>query len=145
MELLVKRKSESKEWTKGELFIDRVFECYTLEDQRQDQKVMHETRIPSGRYEIKLRTEGGHHERYKRKFPTEHKGMFWLQDVPGFKWILIHIGNDDDDTSGCILVGRGFKGDKLYDSTIAYKALYQKVIKAFERKEKVFITITDIN
>lgn len=144
MELLLQRKSESNEWTQGELSIDGVFECYTLEDQSQVKKVMSETRIPAGRYEIKLRTEGGHHARYKTKFPELHKGMFWLQDVPGFQWILIHIGNVDDDSAGCVLVGRTFKNGKIYSSTIAYKALYRKVIKAFDRNEKVFITIKDI-
>lgn len=147
MELLLQRTTESKEWTQGKLYIDGVYECHTLEDQHQKKKVMHETRIPAGRYEIKLRTEGGHDERYAQKFPTIHKGMLWLQDVPNFTWILIHIGNVDDDSSGCVLVGRTANPitGKIFESTIAYKALYRKVIKAFDKNEKVFITIKDIN
>lgn len=120
----------SPEWTWGKLYVDNTYECYTLEDQAQVKKVMHETRIPSGTYKIKLREFGGHHDKYKVKFPDFHKGMLWLQDVPGFHDILIHIGNTDDDSSGCILVGAGYSNGKLTESTKAYIALYKKVVKA---------------
>lgn len=145
MELLLQRKTESSEWTQGVLSIDGAFECYTLEDQYQKKKVMHETRIPAGRYQIILLTSGDHHTKYSAKFPAFHKGMLWLQSVDGFQGILIHIGNTDDDSSGCVLVGRSFANGKLVSSTLAYEALYKKVIKAFDNHQKVFITIKDIN
>jgi hypothetical protein len=146
MELLLQRQTESSEWTQGVLsIIGDSSKIFTLEDQSQAKKVMHETRIPSGRYEIELRTFGGHHEKYKIKFPDIHVGMLWLQNVPGFHDILIHIGNTDDDSSGCILVGSTFVAGKLTLSTTAYITLYKKVIAAFNKKEKVFITVKDIN
>lgn len=145
MELLLKRQTESKEWTQGKLSLDGVPECFTLEDQSQVKKVMNETRIPAGRYQILLRTFGGHHEQYAIKFPLFHKGMLWLQNVPGFHDILIHIGNTDDDSSGCIVVGKGYQDGKLSFSTVAYISLYKKVIQALNNKELVFITIKDIN
>jgi hypothetical protein len=141
MEIKVVREKESDEWTSGKLYLNGKFECFTLEDQKQKVKVMHETRIPAGRYEILLRKFGGHHDHYSVRFPQLHKGMLWLQDVPGFRDILIHIGNTDDDSSGCLLVGKTFTDGKLGTSTIAYKELYAKVIPAFEKGEKVFITI----
>lgn len=141
MQIILKRETESDEWTQGKLYVEGEFVCWTLEDQAQEKKVMHETRIPTGTFEIKLRTFGGHHDRYSVKFPTFHKGMLWLQDVPGFTAILIHIGNDDDDSSGCILVGSNFKDGRLISSTVAYEKLYKKVIKAFDAGKKVFITI----
>ena len=55
MKLNVVRHQFGEEATNGLLFIDGVFECYTLEDQYQEVKVMHETCIPEGTYEIKLR------------------------------------------------------------------------------------------
>ena len=144
MELLLQRKKESSEWTLGELFIEDTMECFTLEDQSQEKKVMHETRIPAGRYQVLLRTEGGHHERYSKKFPEIHKGMLHLQNVPRFTWILIHIGNDDDDSSGCILVGEDHNGNGfLLRSTAAYLALYKKVVESAENKE-LWITVKDI-
>ena len=47
--------------TNGILFIDGVFECYTLEDEVRDVKVHSETAIPEGTYDIKFRKEGGFH------------------------------------------------------------------------------------
>lgn len=142
MQLTLDRYYKTNDFTVGRLSIDGVFECYTLEDEHREVKVMHETRIPSGRYEIKLRTFGGHHERYK-KFPY-HKGMLWLQDVPKFKDILIHIGNTEKHTSGCILVGKSIDLNKgfLSSSTIAYESMYKKVLKGLEQG-KVFITVKD--
>ena len=109
MELDVMRWSSGSESTLGGFFIrepDRHFLCFTLEDEYHAIKVFGETRIPAGRYRIVLRTVGGNHERYLAKYgPEWHKGMLWLQDVPNFKWILVHAGNTDDDTAGCLLVG----------------------------------------
>jgi hypothetical protein len=143
MKLTLKRNQGKSEWTTGRLFVNDVFECFTIEDQAQDVKVMHETRIPAGTYDISLRTFGGHHERYKVKFKEIHMGMLWLRNVPGFQSILIHIGNSDDDSSGCILVCTMIDEEKGvgYKSTEAYLKLYRKVVDAFAKGEKIQITI----
>jgi hypothetical protein len=124
---------------------ERHFLAYTLEDEFRTNKVFGETRIPAGTYEIKFRTEGGHHKRYGDKFPSIHKGMLWLQDVPNFKWILIHIGNDDDDTAGCLLVGDDPEPlkNQLQVSTRAYKRVYSHVSEVLSRGEKVEIEYID--
>ena len=79
---------------------------------------------------------------------TEKYGILELMDVPKFKYILIHIGNDEDDTAGCILPGnkasnnsqkRGF----IYDSTEAYIKLASAVFTAFDKGDRCFITIYD--
>jgi len=145
MELKVLRYSDNGESTLGLLFIDGVFECYTLEDEARTYKVFNETRIPEGTYEIKLRTEGEHHAKYMRKFGDLHKGMLWLQDVPDFQWVLIHIGNDDDDTAGCLLVGSKSNNNQygvgyIEGSTDAYTKMYEKVSKALINEEEVNIT-----
>lgn len=148
MELVLKRKESNKNETLGELYIDGEFECFILEDEFREVKVKHETRIPQGKYEITLRTYGGHYERYTTKFRKWHKGMLQLMNVPNFTDILIHIGNKDSDSSGCLLTGKQVNKDNddkitLLYSTIAYKQMYEKVIKAFDRKEQVYITIKD--
>jgi len=85
-------------------------------------------------------------QKYSKKFPTLHEGMLWLQDVPNFSTIYIHIGNTDDDSSGCILVGKSYNKEemKLSASTVAYLQLYPKVVEALKHEE-VFIEIDDLD
>ena len=93
MKLRVLRFSSQEDSTSGLLFLEDEFGlnflCYTLEDERRALKVKVETRVPQWTYEIKLRTEGGFHERYKKRFGTLHKGMLHVINVPNFEYILI--------------------------------------------------------
>lgn len=144
MKLEVKRYNSQADFTQGLLFIDGKFECHTIEDEQRTVKVWGETAIPNGVYEIKLRTEGTFHAKYSNKFPLFHKGMLHVTNVPNFEYILIHIGNDDDDTAGCLLVGRGANHDSIIESTIAYEAMYKKVLAAFEKGESVTIEYSNL-
>ena len=151
MKLDVIRTQFGKDATNGMVFIDGVFECFTLEDEVRDVKVHSETAIPLGEYEIKLRTEGGFHSKYTARYGAMHKGMLWLQDVPNFKWILIHTGNQDSHTAGCLLIGETQQDlDKGKDGFIggsgdAYKKMYPKVADALLAGEKVTIKYSNIN
>ena len=151
MKLDVVRTQFGKDATNGMLFIDGVFECFTLEDEVRDVKVHSETAIPLGEYEIKLRTEGGFHSKYTARYGAMHKGMLWLQDVPNFKWILIHTGNTDSHTAGCLLLGETQQDlDKGKDGFVggsgdAYKKMYPKVANALLSGEKVTIKYSNIN
>ena len=151
MKLTVVRTQFGTDATNGLLFIDGIFECYTLEDQYQAVKVMHETCIPEGTYDINFRTVGGFHEKYKKRYGNDHYGMLHLQDVPNFTYILIHAGNTDEHTSGCLIVGEtqqdldisedGFIGH----SGKAYLKLYNKVAKQLLQGKDVSIEYTTIN
>ena len=126
----------------------REFLAYTLEDEFREEKVSAETRIPEGTYDIKLRTTGGFHSRYANKFGDWHKGMLHVQDVPGFEYILIHTGNTDEHTMGCLLVAdtsqqnitkEGFIGA----STSAYKRIYPSLAQWLVDGNKLNITYID--
>tara|TARA_R100001510_G_C7644878_1_gene202284 strand:- start:1146 stop:1595 length:450 start_codon:yes stop_codon:yes gene_type:complete len=142
MELRVIRYCSREDFTLGMLMEDRTFLCYTLEDEHREEKVLHETRVPAGRYRITLRTVGGFHKRYTQKYGDMHKGMLWVRDVPGFEYILIHTGNTDEHTSGCLLTGITSDSEKGFigRSGDAYKNIYPKIAKALEDGEDVFIT-----
>jgi hypothetical protein len=152
MKLEVLRISSQEDSTNGILFDvteGRKFLCYTLEDEYRETKVMSETRIPAGTYKITLRTVGGFHGRYEAKYGEMHKGMLWVRDVPGFEYILIHTGNTDEHTAGCLLVGDSqqnniIKADGFIgSSTAAYKRIYPPIAAALEAGEEVTITYTD--
>lgn len=147
MDIDLIRYRDENDYTQGLFFINGFFECHTLEDEFRSKKVHSETRVWSGRYKLALRKEGGFHNRYLKKFGEDfHKGMLWVKDVPDFEYILIHIGNDDEDTSGCILVGTTVSSDDsgfMKGSLIAYKKIYPQIAKAIESGEDVFINIYD--
>jgi hypothetical protein len=144
MEIYLQRLYNRADFSIGALFYDNTMKAFVLEDERRIVKVKEETRISAGRYKILLRDAGGMNVRYKKKFDF-HKGMLHLQNVPNFQFIYIHIGNDDDDTAGCLLVGKSHEIDKNFiaQSTPIYKALYLRILKALEAGEEVFINITD--
>jgi len=151
MDLTLQRIDKGTESSIGHISINEGvmswLECFTCEDEPRVQKLAGKTRIPAGRYEIKLRTEGGKHAHYTDLFPW-HEGMLWLQDVPDFEWIYIHIGNTHKHTLGCILTGTVPNhnyvngGGTVSHSVTAYKRLYLKVIDAL-RNGPVFITVKD--
>lgn len=128
MMIRVERYKSTDDATLSRVYIDGRFECFGLEDEYRAEKVPGETRIPAGTYDVTLRREGGFHQRYSQKFGVHHHGMLWVRNVPGFEYVLIHIGNTDDDTAGCLLVGQEAdeKAMRVLNSTVAYKALYSK-------------------
>lgn len=144
MNLKVIRYNSQSDFTQGLLTIDGKFQCYTLEDEQRVVKVWGETCIPVGRYKVQLRKEGKFHDQYKNKFALFHKGMLHVTNVPGFEYILIHIGNTDDNTAGCLLVGRSTSENSIAESTIAYEAMYKKVISTFDRGEEVWIEYVNL-
>ena len=95
---------------------------------------------------IILAIDGKFYEKYTRDFG--HDFALHIANVPGFEWILFHIGNTTKDTRGCLLVNRNIgvgASPRDYvgsDSTSVYKLLYALVKAAFERGEEVWVDVT---
>lgn len=145
MQLTLQRVITNDQSTIGTLDIDGLFCAFTCEDTKQQGKVPGKTRIPAGTYKIRLRKSSPMASKYAKRIPG-HKGMLWLQDVPGFQYVYIHIGNTPEDTEGCILVGMGAdlkSGGKVLQSYAAYTKIYQIVLAAIERGEVVTIEVLD--
>lgn len=131
MKITVDRFHSDDEATLSKVLIDDEFFCFGLEDEYRETKIAEETRIPSGEYKMGLRKKGGMHGRYAARYDF-HKGMLHVLDVPDFEWIYIHVGNTDEHTAGCLLVGMGAHTDgelRVSNSVNAYTALYKKVVE----------------
>lgn len=87
-------------YTLGKMYLDNVFFCHSCEDEdrfledHQQEKVYGKSAIPRGKYRVVTSFSN----RFQRVLPE-------VFDVPGFKGIRIHGGNDASDSHGCILVG----------------------------------------
>lgn len=136
MELRLERKQYKPGSTIGRLYVDGVFECFTLEDGIRTHKVYGETAIPAGRYAVVI----NYSPRFKTRLPL-------LRDVPRFEGVRIHPGNTPANTLGCILVGRNWKqgAEAVTASRIAFTPLQQKIEVALERGEPVLLHILQEN
>ena len=106
-------------------------QIFTLEDTYREEKLKGETRIPAGEYELALRTEGGMHPKYQKRYGSMHKGMIHLLNVPNYNWIYIHTGNQKDHTDGCILTGtKAWGRHQISGSRTAYKLIYPVIADA---------------
>lgn len=119
MKLTLKREPSTTKSTPGKLYVDGVFECYTLEDVVRDAKIYGETAIPAGTYKVIINMSN----RFKRLLPL-------LLNVPNYEGIRIHPGNTDKDTDGCILPGVTRSVDFVGNSRVAFDALFAKMQKA---------------
>ena len=132
------------------IFKQKKFLEYTLEDEYRSEKVFGETIIPNGTFKVGLRKVGGYHAKYSKRFPHIHVGMLHVLDVPGFEYILIHCGNTDEHTAGCLLVGDSQENNQITTdgfigkSTQAYKRIYPRVAEAIDCGEDVIITYKTI-
>lgn len=155
MELTVKRFADNGDTTLGILYIDGIFQCFTVEDEERITKKKGETRVPEGRYDVKLRSVGGFHKRYSSKYGSKHVGMLCIHNKSGwklenkgmsFQYILIHTGNTDDHTAGCLLLNDAVSGSTFTGSSSvnAYKRVYPKIARAVKAGEGVTIEYVDI-
>ncbi len=152
MKLELYRFSTQNESTLGILYLvndgtnQKDFLCFTLEDEKRAVKVYGETRIPQGTYKIEYRKEGGYHNKYTKRFPRIHRGMLEVRDVPNFTHILLHCGNTDNDTDGCLLVGNVIsqnitKDGFLGQSTDCYKRIYPILTDILDKQKQQSIKI----
>lgn len=134
MRLELNRIAKKLLYTIGKLFVDGKYFCDTLEDRCRDldreEKVMNETAIPAGVYEVIVNVSA----KFKRKLPL-------LLDVPHFTGIRIHRGNTDKDTSGCILVGENKQLGRVINSTPYELRLTEMLERAMLSGEKITIEV----
>ncbi len=106
--------------TLGSLYLNGVWQCWTLEDVLRDVKIPGETAIPAGTYHVILVPS-----------PKRHGLLVpLLRDVPNFTAIEIHPGNTPADTLGCLLVGQTRGRGVVGGSVAAFTPLMDKLTAA---------------
>lgn len=153
MELVVDRKWKKQSYTISNLTIDGKWFCNVLEDtdRNLDDSMSIEkikelkkpsiTAIPRGTYEItldivspKFSTKDFYKQVCNGKVPR-------LLNVKGFKGILIHAGNTDKHSAGCLLVGINKVKGQVLDSKETFKKLYKLLKDKHDKGEKITIKI----
>ena len=141
MNLTLKRLNLTPNYTEGELYVNDVYFCKTLEDTNRDlnkngqfdnneKKVYGETCIPYGKYKVIL----SYSPKFKRELPE-------ILEVPDFQGIRIHRGNKISDTLGCVLCGEKVKNGYLSNSTPYEIKLVELFKQAKSRNEESFLEI----
>lgn len=142
MKILVKRIAKRPTYTIGKMYLDGKYFCDTLEDTDRNisqstpldtikkVKLPNNTAIPTGTYKVIVNVS----PKFKRLLPR-------LLNVPGFDGVLIHRGNTDKDTSGCILIGENKVVGRVINSTGYETKLVSILNKAQDNKEGITIEI----
>src|SRR5208283_3231122 len=107
MKFLVQRHPSDGTATMGELFIDGVHSCVTLEPS---------TPIPAGTYDLDITWS----PRFVRLMPE-------VASVPGYSGVRIHWGNRAEDTEGCTLVGEYSGRDFIGHSVDEFNLLFRTI------------------
>lgn len=84
-----------------------LMQCFTLQEDTPGLERGKDLRIPEGTYKLK-RHKGSRFEKTLREITgRENESMICVYNdlVPFDRYILIHWGNTDKDTQGCILLG----------------------------------------
>lgn len=132
--LILKRLLHDDHATQGELWLNGERICYTLENRPPLEPGIKEpgrSRIPAGTWPLSLRYEGGFHQKYTARWPW-HEAMVEIK-LPGWQYVLFHIGNYHTDTAGCVLVGSSLgrhetKGLAVWASSDAYARVYPALL-----------------
>lgn len=152
MELVLNRILKTNDYTIGEFSVDGKYLCDTIEDAvrplpescpntpkgiacKCKEKVYGKTAVPAGTYKVKL----GYSNRFRRILPQ-------VLDVPHFLGILIHTGNSNKDTEGCIIVGTwdGKTENWVSNSRVAFDKLMPLLRDATDNKEEITLTINNL-
>ena len=134
MEIELWRKYRLNNYTIGKVYVNGIFFSDSMEDRDRlyfgEPKVYSKTAIPVGRYRILMQWS-----------PKNQRVMPFLQNVPQFTGIMIHAGNTEKDTAGCLLFGLNkVKGKVLYSKYYS-DTIRDMIMDAEDRREEIWITI----
>ena len=129
MELTLKRILITDDGVLGVLICGHRPVCLTLEEEWKE-NARGISCIPAGSYLCQKVTTPKHGETYQ------------VLDVPGRSSILIHSGNTEEDTEGCILVGKEF-GDIMREDEDTKKQIRKLAVLRSKEAFAEFMRVID--
>ncbi|EAK1161620.1 hypothetical protein BED99_01145 [Campylobacter jejuni] len=84
-----------------------LFECFSLEEDKEGLESGKDLRIPEGNYNLKRHSPSRFENTLRSITKKDDDEMInvYNNEVPASRAILLHWGNSDKDTQGCILLG----------------------------------------
>ena len=127
--LRIVRYSETEDGTYGVMEYNGIPFCLTLEP--NDRGNGKNSCIPPGRY------------RCSRHSGPKYKNTWEITDVPNRTAILFHVGNIEDNSLGCILLGHALGTLKSKLSVTSSSNTFNKFMNISERMTVLNLTISE--
>ncbi len=134
MRLRLERQPPVGSLLRGELFVDDVYQCLTLENEH--------FKIPLGQYRVLL-TVSERAAKGELWSPAPNHALMLVTGVPGRTGIRFHAGNTPADTVGCILVGEHEGDGSIGDSRPALTDLQAQVTQMLAVNEPVWLDVAE--
>ncbi|AUG27106.1 hypothetical protein BOI81_02175 [Campylobacter coli] len=120
-----------------------LFECFSLEEDKEGLESGKDLRIPEGNYNLKRHSPSRFENTLRSITKKDDDTMInvYNDDVPSSRAILIHWGNTNKDTQGCILLGhtKDNNNESIGQSRQACKEFYDLMYKQDLSKIKLEI------
>ncbi len=110
-----------------------LLECFSLEEDKEGVERNKDLRIPEGIYDLKRHSPSRFENTLRSITKKDDDTMInvYNDEVPASRAILIHWGNTDKDTEGCILLGltKDNNNESVGQSRQACKEFYDLMYK----------------
>lgn len=104
-----------------------IFQCFSLEEDKEGLESGKDLRIPEGNYNLRRHSPSRFQDTLRSITKKDDDKMInvYNNDVSSSRAILIHWGNTDKDTQGCILLGlTKDNNESIGSSRLACKKFY---------------------
>lgn len=147
--LRLERIFSNSTYTIGKLYLNDKYICDTIEDtdrklssnmavdEIKKIKVQNKTAIPYGTYKVAMDVVSPSYSKVDYYVKNYGAKMPRLLNVKGFEGVLIHPGNTEKDSAGCIIVG----SNKVKGKVINSRAIFDKLYKLIKGKNDLTIEI----
>lgn len=141
MKILLDRFFKGPKYTVGHLYIDGKYFCDTIEDvdrgllnsmslsEIKAKKIPSKTAIPRGTYKITLDVVSPKYSKRDYYIKVCKGKVPRILNVKGFEGILLHTGNSEESSAGCIILGENKVKGKVINSRVTFEKFYKELLK----------------